>query len=205
MTAKQQAGWSSAPEQTVVKCQLENLRIRSRGGAFFVGGASTILDIVPNGTTVKKGDVLCTLDASEYEDVALAQAIRVEQHNAEEVQTRTALQSAEMALVEFRDGLIAQDIMGMQGRIALAESEMKAASDRLAWSERMAAKGYASLRQVANDRAGAPERDPADEAGRDGARYLPPLLGPEDHRRTQGRSRKSPQMVHSRGRRLSEE
>ena len=48
--------------------------------------------------------------------------------------------------------MFAQDIMGMQGRIALAESEMKAASDRLAWSERMAAKGYASMRQVANDR-----------------------------------------------------
>ena len=44
--------------------------------------------IVPNGTTVKKGDVLCRLDASEYEDVALAQTIRVEQHKAEEVQTR---------------------------------------------------------------------------------------------------------------------
>ena len=136
----------------MVKCQLENLQIRKRGGAFVAGGASTILEIIPNGTTVKKGDVLCRLDASEYEDVALAQTIRVEQHKAEEVQRDTGLQSAELALKEYRDGLFAQDIIGMKGRIALAESEVKVASDRLAWSERMVAKGYASLRQVANDR-----------------------------------------------------
>ncbi len=146
------SGVVQCPQQTVVKCQLENLRIRSRRGAIFTGGASTILEIVPNGTTVKKGDVLCRLDASEYEDVALAQTIRVEQHKAEEVQRDTGLQSAELALKEYRDGLFAQDILGMQGRIALAESEVKVASDRLGWSERMAAKGYASLRQVANDR-----------------------------------------------------
>jgi HlyD family secretion protein len=136
----------------VVKCKLENLKIRSRGGAFFVGGASTILDIVPNGTTVKKGDVLCRLDASEYEELEHPQALRVAQHNAEMVQTDKALQSAELALREYSEGLFHQDVKGMEGLIALAESEVKRASDRLAWSERMVGKGYASLAQVANDR-----------------------------------------------------
>jgi HlyD family secretion protein len=145
-------GVTQSSQQTVVKCQLENLQVRKRGGAFNAGGASTILEIIPNGTMVKKGDVLCTLDASEYEDVAQAQTLRVLQHQAEMVQTALALQSAEIALKEYREGLLPQDIVGMKGRIALAESEMKAASDRLAWSERMVAKGYASRAQVANDR-----------------------------------------------------
>jgi HlyD family secretion protein len=147
------SGVAQSSQQTVVKCQLENLRVRSRGGAFFAGGASTILEIVPNGIKVKKGDVLCRLDASEYDDVAQAQELRVLQHHAEMVQTDLALQSAEIALREYREGLLPQDVVGMQGRIALAEADAKAASDRLAWSERMAAKGYASLRQVLNDRA----------------------------------------------------
>jgi HlyD family secretion protein len=146
------SGLAQSAQQTVVKCQLENLRVRSRGGAFFAGGASTILEVVPNGTTVKKGDVLCVLDASEYEAVAEAQVSRVLQHQAEAVQTELALQSAQTALTEYRDGLFPNDVLGMRGRIALAEAEMKAASDRLAWSERMNAKGYASLRQVATDR-----------------------------------------------------
>jgi HlyD family secretion protein len=147
------SGVAQSSQQTVVKCRLENLRIRSRGGAFFTGGASTILEIVPNGINVKKGDVLCRLDASEYADVAEAQELRVLQHHAEMVQTALALQSAEVALKEYRDGLLPHDIVGLKGRIALAESDLKVAEDRLAWSERMAGKGYASLRQVANDRA----------------------------------------------------
>jgi HlyD family secretion protein len=64
------SGVSQSSQQTVVKCQLENLRIKSKGGAFIAGGASTILEIIPNGSTVKKGDLLCKLDASEYEDIA---------------------------------------------------------------------------------------------------------------------------------------
>jgi HlyD family secretion protein len=126
--------------------------MRSSGRSFFAGGASTILDIIPNGITVKKGDVLCTLDASEYEELARVQTINVLSHLAEQVQTDLALQSAEIALTEYREGLLGQDIKGMQGRVALAESQMKLASDRLAWSERMADKGYASAMQVANDR-----------------------------------------------------
>jgi HlyD family secretion protein len=136
----------------VVKCQLENLQVRKRGGSFVVGGASTVLEVVPNGTSVKKGDVLCVLDASDYEAVAEAQVSRVLQHQAEMVQTDLALQSAQIALREYRDGLLPQEILGLQGRIALAESDVKCASDRLDWSERMKAKGYASLRQVATDR-----------------------------------------------------
>jgi HlyD family secretion protein len=145
-------GVAQSSQQNVIRCQLENLRIRSSRRNFFVGGASTILEIVPNGTMVKKGDVLCRLDASDYQEVADVQTTRVLQHQAEAVQTELALQAAETALKEYRDGLLPQDILGMKGRIALAESEMKVASDRLAWSERMAAKGYASRAQVANDR-----------------------------------------------------
>ena len=133
---------------------------------------------------------------------ALRRRIRVEQHKAEEVQTDTALQSAELALREYRDGLPAHDVTGMQGRIALAEADMKAASNRLAWSERMATKGYASLRQVASDREALLSSTLRLRQGRAGARYLPQVHGPEDHRLAQGRCRKSPQMVHSRGGRL---
>jgi HlyD family secretion protein len=145
-------GVAQSSQQKVVKCQLENLRIRSSRRNFFAGGASTILEIVPNGTMVKKGDVLCRLDASDYQEVADVQTTRVLQHQAEAVQTELALQAAETALKEYREGLLPQDILGMKGRIALAESEVKTATDRLAWSERMAAKGYASRTQIANDR-----------------------------------------------------
>jgi HlyD family secretion protein len=147
------SGVAQCPQQTVVKCRLENLRIRSNRQWYLAGGASTILEIVPNGTMVKKGDVLCRLDASEYEELARVQAINAESHKAEEVQRALGLQSAELALREYREGLLDQDIKGMQGRVALAAAQMKQASDRLAWSGRMGVKGYTSAMQVANDRA----------------------------------------------------
>src|SRR5258708_6118047 len=46
------SGVVQCPQKIVIKCQLENLQVRSRGGASSVGGASTILEIIPNGTTV---------------------------------------------------------------------------------------------------------------------------------------------------------
>jgi HlyD family secretion protein len=146
------SGESRCAQQTVVKCELENLAIRSKRSMYLAGGASTILEIVPNGTMVKKGDLLCRLDASEYEELVRVRALNVLSHHAEEVQTANALQSAELALAEYRDGLLDQELKSMKGRISLAEAQVGRASDRLAWSERLAAKGYVSRLQVANDR-----------------------------------------------------
>src|SRR5260370_14042138 len=130
-------GVAQSCHQTVVKCQLENLQIRSKRVWYFSGGASTILDIIPNGTTVKNGDVLCVLDASEYEERTHLAAINVESHRAEKVQTDKRLQAAELALMEHRDGLFDQAIQGIQGRMALAESQMKRASRRRPSSARI--------------------------------------------------------------------
>jgi HlyD family secretion protein len=145
-------GVSRCPQKTVVKCRLEDLAIRSKGSMYLAGGASTILEIIPNGTMVKKGDVLCRLDASDYEELVRVRALNVTSHLAEEVQTAKALEAAELALREYRDGLLDQDLKSMQGRISLAEAQLSRASDRLAWSERMAAKGYLSRLQASNDR-----------------------------------------------------
>jgi HlyD family secretion protein len=146
------SGAAQSSQQTVVKCQLENLQVRSRGGPVYAGGASTILEIIPNGTTVQKGDVLCKLDSSEYEELVRVQALRVEQHRAEMIQTDHSLRAAELALWEYSEGLLGQDIQGMRGQVAQAEATLKTTSNRFAWTGRMASLGYASLMQVATDR-----------------------------------------------------
>jgi HlyD family secretion protein len=52
----------------------------------------------------------------------------------------------------FRVDQHRRDFQGLQGSVALAEADVKTAFNRFDWSERMAAKGNASLRQLANDR-----------------------------------------------------
>src|SRR5262249_43914232 len=72
------AGQVESSVQTLIRCELENIKgYRGRKA-----GATTILSLVPEGTRVRAGDVLCRLDASEYEELARLQRIVVAQARA---------------------------------------------------------------------------------------------------------------------------
>src|SRR5690242_2192649 len=52
--------------RTVIECQLENLSAGVQGQRITTSGASVLLKLIPEGTYVKKGDVLAVLDSSDY-------------------------------------------------------------------------------------------------------------------------------------------
>src|SRR5258708_4309777 len=62
------SGRVESSHNTIISCELERLEIRSQGISSMSGGASTILTLVDEGTTVKKGDILCRLDSADYEE-----------------------------------------------------------------------------------------------------------------------------------------
>src|SRR3954466_15621612 len=69
LTASLTAGGRvESSQNTEIECQLERMSIGGQGNEFTGGGSSTILSLLPEGTTVRKGDVLCTLDSSAYEE-----------------------------------------------------------------------------------------------------------------------------------------
>jgi HlyD family secretion protein len=145
-------GQVESSKKTQIICELENLQIRSQGHESNVGGSSTILRIIPDGSLVKEGDLLCQLDASSYEELVRQQQIKVEECRSTKLQTELDLQVAEMGVYEYQDGLRRQDEQDYRGRIALAKSEVQRAADRLAWSTRMLQKGYSSAGQIATER-----------------------------------------------------
>jgi HlyD family secretion protein len=145
-------GLVESGKNTLVECELENLQFRSQGHELNVGGSSTILSLIPDGSVVKKGDVLAELDSSDYEELVRQQQIKVEETRSAKLQAELTVQVAEMAVKEFRDGIRRQDDQDYRGQIALAESEVQRATDRLAWSSRMKEKGYASDGQLASER-----------------------------------------------------
>jgi hypothetical protein len=49
---------------------------------------------------------------------------------------------AEIAMVEYQEGIFKQDLATVDGEIKLAESNVKRSEDRLAWARRMFTKGY---------------------------------------------------------------
>jgi HlyD family secretion protein len=130
------AGGDLTPvKQTDVMCQVED---------FTDSDGTTVLSVIANGSKVKKGDELCKLDSSLIEETARQQAIAVNQARALCLQARLSLETAQLELQEYQEGLVSQWTKEFEGRIALAKSDLERQADRLAWTETMFAKGYLS-------------------------------------------------------------
>jgi HlyD family secretion protein len=141
-------GRTESAANTVVECKLERLEMRNEGRSSMVGGSSVITWVIDDGTTVKKGDVLCTLDSSDYEELVRQQEIKVERARADLRTAELNLAVAKLAVDEFRDGLMAQTIHEQEVALSTAEAEIERCKARAAWLERMKGKGYASVAQI---------------------------------------------------------
>jgi len=137
-------GRLESSKRTVIECELESISIGVVGRALSAGGASTLLTVVPDGSRVKKGDVLATLDSSAYEELLRQQRMTVERARADHHQGELELDVARLAINEYRNGLMDETIKDHQRLIALAEAEVSRSKDRLDWATKMNAKGYVS-------------------------------------------------------------
>jgi HlyD family secretion protein len=132
-----------ATSEAVVTCQVEDITDSD---------GTLILTMVENGQTVKKGDELCRLDSSELESLAREEEILLNQARSARVQAQLTLETAQIALREFQEGLVTQQTKEFEGRIALGQSDTRRLADRVSWTERMVAKGYASRAQLLSER-----------------------------------------------------
>ncbi len=142
------SGRIESVRKTIIECELERIEIRNEGRSIVSGGASTLLTVIEEGSRVKKGDVLCTLDASDYEELVRQQEIKTQQARAALLQAQLDLQVAELGIQEYRDGLMKQAESDLEGQIAFAESDVERAVDRLAWTRGMLQKGYVPKAQL---------------------------------------------------------
>ena len=143
------SGRVESSSNTVISCELERLEIQTGGHVISSNGSATIIELIDEGTQAKKGDILCRLDASDYEELVRQQQIKTEQSRAAWEQSKLNLEVAGLAVVEYRDGLYRQTIQSMEGQIALAESDLERSIDRLQWTNKMLDKRYAPVAQRA--------------------------------------------------------
>jgi HlyD family secretion protein len=144
-------GTVQSGKQTIVECRLENLSVRVRGQALSAGGASILIQLIPEGTEVKKGDVLAVLDSADYTELLRVQKIDVERAQADKLQAELDHEIAKLAVVEYRDGTMKELIEDFQRRLSLARSDLQRARDRLDWTHAMKSKGYVSESTVKSD------------------------------------------------------
>ncbi|WP_406699636.1 HlyD family efflux transporter periplasmic adaptor subunit [Singulisphaera sp. Ch08] len=145
------SGTVGSSNQTNIECELQSLSAGVRGMSMGTSGASTILSVAPAGTLVKKDQVLCELDSSAYVELVRQQQMTVERARADHLQTKLDYEVAEMAITQYREGILIQTQKSLHGQISLAKADLERTADRLAWSRRMHQKGYASIGQVSND------------------------------------------------------
>lgn len=144
------SGLTESASNTIISCELERLDFRTSGGAeMSTGGASVIIELVDEGTMVKKGDVLCRLDSSDYEELVRQQQIKVDQARTSLLQSQLDLEVAELAVREEKEGRVKQWVESMEGEIVLFKGNLERAQERLDWTTRMLDKGYASQTQRA--------------------------------------------------------
>src|SRR5262249_41808328 len=88
------SGLVGSSEQTTIECELEALDAGVNGQRLRTSGSSTILELIPAGTMVKKDDILCKLDSSAYEELVRQQEMTVQRAVADHLQAKLAYEVA---------------------------------------------------------------------------------------------------------------
>lgn len=124
-----------------VRCEVQS---RNTGG-------TAILDIVPEGSVVQKGDLLVRLDGSALENERNQQLVVVNASEANKIKAQSTLETARIAREEYLNGTFRQEEQTTLSEIAVAEENLSRAEDFAAYSRKLAAKGYVTQLQLDAD------------------------------------------------------
>ncbi|MDI6447956.1 efflux RND transporter periplasmic adaptor subunit [Anaerobaca lacustris] len=150
-----ESGTIKAREQVVITNQLE--------------GRTSIIYLIPEGTRVKKGELLVELDASTMQDQRIDQDIRVKNAEAAfinadenmaivENQAQSDVEVAELTLEfakldlnKYIEGEYPNQLAKAESDIQLAQEDLTRAEDKADWSKRLHEEKYLSTTELKTD------------------------------------------------------
>lgn len=124
-----------------VRCE-----VRSR-----VTSGTNILEIVPEGTRVKAGDFLVKLDDAALQTELVQQQITCSGSESLSIEAEAAFRSAELALNEYEEGTFGEQQETLQSALVVADENQRRAEEYLAYSKKLAERGYVSQVQLDAD------------------------------------------------------
>lgn len=124
-----------------IRCEVKG---RGRAG-------TPILELVPEGTIVNKGDFLCQFDDSILQEEVTERKIDVAKDEASLIQAKSDLETAKRTLDEFKNGTFEQDRAELEAQVALAEESSRRAREYREYSEGLNRKGYITKTQLEAD------------------------------------------------------
>jgi HlyD family secretion protein len=111
----------------------------------------TILSILTEGTQVRAGGVVCELDSSGFRQALEVQQLRHLRARAWVEQAGYTLAASEIALREYQDGILPQDIQLVRNYIGICETDRDRTARNLVWARAAMAKGFRTQGQVEAD------------------------------------------------------
>lgn len=150
-----ESGTIKARNQVILKSQVE--------------GRTSIITLIPEGTRVKKGDLLVKLDASSLLDKKIDQEIRVQNAEAAYIgakedlavvknQAESDIDKAELTLEfagqdleKYIEGEYPNELKEAEAKITLAHEEVTRAREKLKWSTKLYAEKYISQTELQAD------------------------------------------------------
>jgi RND family efflux transporter MFP subunit len=136
---QERGGASAAPTHTVARGNLR-ITVNERGNLEAaasedvysqVEGWTTILHLVPEGTRVKKGDLIAELDAANLRDQLVNQEIAASRAQADYENALTTRRVAEIAVKEYELGAHPQEVAAIEAENLNAELSVQMAKDRV--------------------------------------------------------------------------
>jgi HlyD family secretion protein len=133
-------------------------------------GLNTIVNLVPEGTFVKAGDILVELDSSEIAQQLNQQQIQVDTGEAalnqaekqleiqrslnqsDLQQSKVNLELAEIDLEKYKDGDFEVAQKKAESDMTIAEQELARATNQCEWTEKLSVKGYVTGTELIADR-----------------------------------------------------
>lgn len=141
-------GELQSANNTLVECEIDRLVVSARGGYLVSGNSARILKIIPDGSIVKKGDLLCQIDSRQFEEMARLQKINLEQAQLMTRYTEMDLEVSKIGVEEYTHGTAKQTLESLKRQIAITESDAERAARRMDWTKKMAEKGFMSENAV---------------------------------------------------------
>jgi RND family efflux transporter MFP subunit len=111
-----------------------------------------LIEIVPEGTRVKEGEIICKLDSSALENELNAQQQVVNGSEAALIGAEAALETAEIAKQEYLEGIYKNEESLIQGEIFQAKEDLRRAEQYVKYSETLAARNFVTSVTLEADR-----------------------------------------------------
>lgn len=115
------------------------------------GGGTEILWVIDEGTNVKKGEKLVSLDQSALDQDLVQQQIVCNTSHALVVQAENTLSAAKISRTEYLEGTFKQEEQTIESDIFVAEEDLRRAQLSYQSTERLAAKGIVTALQLEGD------------------------------------------------------